>query len=877
MVDLDRRPTAQQIEELIDAVRRDPASSFVQLAEAYLALGRPKDVVEVCNVGLSRAGEHIEGRVLLARAHCMLHQWKEAQGELLAVVKADRANRAGFALLGEVLLRRGDVERAVPVLQHAQTLDPSSSHVLGLLRRARTGEPLDPPPPVPAPMLPRDVAVAQANAPTRMHMVAPTPEPAARPQVAKPRPAAPAPVPSIEGVRPRLVSANKPQNAAAAALRQSAAVGENYLNELLTGGLLDVAGVRLPDVQFDLRPDRRMGRSARRAFVVLFLLLFMGLGGGGAWFYWTEKQKTAAVARLQREAKEQVADGSFRGLEGALKSLATALGKDNENALTMAYAAEAAGLQALLYGTDVLPAERAIKGAATEIVQPGQLGYRELVIGRAATKLAQVADAAAKTNTLYDALDALNAYLGGHPDDRWATWLKGRAQWIAGERKAAIATIKAAADGDGGLVVAKIDLADLTADDGKLDAALALYEEAEQASKDHPLAVLGLALTRAENDVDSALVFDDLNVKLDQSLGPRIAAYRELALAFAYISVEDYPRALESAGKATGVSEARFQARRAWLELQLGKITDAASARKKVLWYGKGKAEPDPSAILVDVGLEVAASLAAQALDHAAVLEDLRARRLAAWALIDLDRPKEALAEIEKVLAKAPENLEAKALREYCKIVAGSSKEREAALISLEKLTRGAKSKIVQHLLGLALLRADKAQEGFDELTQAITDLGDEHPNPVAYRTHTRLAEILISQGKLTEAAKALEAALASNPGFLPARGAQGILLLKGGKPGEAYDLLRPLVEESRALSAPLSLAWAEALATRKDATRADKTKAAELLTKLGSDPAVSRDELIRVATLVDPELAASLGGPVEKKPKGRPRRRRGR
>src|SRR5690606_24796261 len=49
-------------------------------------------------------------------------------------------------LLGEVLMRRADYERAVPVLQHAQNLAPADPTILTLLRRARNGEPLDPPP-----------------------------------------------------------------------------------------------------------------------------------------------------------------------------------------------------------------------------------------------------------------------------------------------------------------------------------------------------------------------------------------------------------------------------------------------------------------------------------------------------------------------------------------------------------------------------------------------------------------------------------------------------------------------------------------------------------------------------------------------------------
>src|SRR5215211_3561386 len=156
MVDPDRRPSAQEIEELIDLVRRDPGSpAFIDLGEAYLSLGRPRDAVQVCNLGLQSAPDNLEGRVMLARAHAALHQWKEAQGELLRVVKVDRSNRVGFALLGEVLLRRNDYERAVPVLQHAQNLDPTSPAILSMLKRARGNQPLDPPPPIPQAVPPR--------------------------------------------------------------------------------------------------------------------------------------------------------------------------------------------------------------------------------------------------------------------------------------------------------------------------------------------------------------------------------------------------------------------------------------------------------------------------------------------------------------------------------------------------------------------------------------------------------------------------------------------------------------------------------------------------------------------------------------------------
>ncbi|HRC58284.1 MAG TPA: methionine--tRNA ligase subunit beta, partial [Kofleriaceae bacterium] len=267
---------------------------------------------------------------------------------------------------------------------------------------------------------------------------------------------------------------------------------------------------------------------------------------------------------------------------------------------------------------------------------------------------------------------------------------------------------------------------------------------------------------------------------------------------------------------------------------------------------------PDPSAQLVDVGLQVVASLPAAALEQASKLEDVRARRLAAWALIDLERPKEALVEVEKLLAKAPESLEGKALRDYCKIVSGAAKEREEAIESLQKLSRGAKAKIVQHLLGQALLRIGKGKEGKDELVRAVAEIDDEHPHPIVYRSRTLLAELLIAEGKLAEAEKELDLALEANPGYLPARGAQALLLLKAGKIDDAYVLLRPIAEEAPALSPSLTLAWAEALGTRKGAKDADKERAATLLRKLQADGApVSADELKRVAEAMDVKLEA--------------------
>jgi len=427
MVDSDRRPTAQEIEELIDLVRRDPASpAFIDLAEAYLSLGRPKDAIKVGNVGLEAAPDNLEGRVVLARAYSQVHMWKEAQGELLRVVKVDRSNRFGFALLGEVLLRRNDYERAVPVLQHAQNLDPTSPQILSMLKRARQNQPLDQPPPMPQPVPPRgetnygmlvdepprasrSVPVSNPSSDTMSALVPAPPVIAtsnmrgdptdyseqpygsygeAPQQRQKKVTAAPPPM-SIEGVRPRVISKAKPQNAAAASLRQSAAVGENYLNDLLTGGLLDVAGVRVPDADFDLRPDRRWGRSTRRAFIFLFVVLVLGVGGGGTWYWWSEKQKSEAVARLQEEGMSLIGAGDYTGLEASRKKLLSALAMDKKHILTFVYPNAPTGPPRLHPAHEHPSVDQAYKAVSKDI-KDGAKGARELVIGKAAVELSRL-------------------------------------------------------------------------------------------------------------------------------------------------------------------------------------------------------------------------------------------------------------------------------------------------------------------------------------------------------------------------------------------------------------------------------------------------------------------------------------------------------
>jgi len=939
MVDPDRRPTAQEIEELIDLVRRDSASpAFIDLGEAYLALGRPRDALGVGNLGLEAAPDNLEGRVMLARAHAALHQWKEAQGELLRVVKVDRSNRQGFALLGEVLLRRQDFERAVPVLQHAQNLDPTSPQILAMLKRARAGQPLDPPPPVPSPVPPRgETDNGQQIQRSRGQAGGTMPQPSARPrqgpsaqmvptaspqmptmaiepppdwrnqpatELAPPpnfadmapevargaKPTAPPPPMSVEGVRPRIVQAAKPQNAAAASLRQSAAVGESYLNELLTGGLLDVAGVRVPDSDFDLRPDRRWGRSTRRAFIFLFVVLVLGIGGGGTWYWWSEKQTADAVARLQRESQLAIPAGDLAGFETCLKKLAEALKKDSTSVLTEAYIVECAGLETLLYGGDAEAVNVALRSAKD--IKPEEPGAREVLVGRAALQLSLLSigdatrpnDPAAvakiSKDTLAEVRKALEAFLAKTPKDKWVEWLRGRAMLAAGERKAGRAIIKSASEGDDGLVIAMIDTADLLVDDGQLDEALTIYDKVFARAKDHPLVIVGRSLGRAEASVQNNDTLDELNVKLAKDLPSRLNSYRHLATSLAYTGLQSYPTANESLRKAVAQhppNEPRFWARVAWAQYARGDLVEASRTREKIVWFGKGKAEDDPTVQLLDAALLLAAGQPEKSLGLSERLQGVRPQILRVYAYLDLGKPKDALKEADAILKKAPENNDAKILREQARMVSSEGKERADATDALEKLARGAKSKVGRHALGIAHFTNGNLKDAQTQLELAIAEITEESPNPLIYRTRTALADILLGNGDVTGAGTQLDEALKVNSRYFPTRVLQAKVVLRHGEPDRALTMIKPLSDEAGVPPPALRLLYAEALGTKKTATRADKDSAAAVLKEIRDQ--VPPAELSRAAAAIDPKLPKELGitepGAEPARPPAEKRRRR--
>jgi len=887
-------PTVDELAALEQAFRRDPASSFTGLANCLLQLGRAEDAVQVCARGLQAAPNSLDGRLYLGTALAALHRWKEAQAELLKVVKADRNNSAGFRLLGEVLMRRNDFERALPVLQHAQNLNPSDSQLLGLVRRARDGHPLDPPAPIPtpvqaiggytppapsapaamplapraperprppapqvpqappplarmelaqkavrpaAPPAPSDrVSAAASNdrrnmdgpefAPIQHHQAPPPEDPlaplpsaprSARPSAPPPAPGAQAPGPGAPAqapaVRPRVISAAKPKDAAQEGLRVSAAAGEQYLNQLLVGGLLDVPNVRVEEANYDPGPGKRWGRSASRVFVYLFVILLAAGSGSGVWYWYAQKQVDADIARYLDSAKALVDSGDRGDLAKAGEEAKKALERDTSDVYTMSVLAEITSLSTLLYG-EYTPAEvqRAVNSVAQKITEPGQTGYRELVIARSANAISELPELSEGADArLLAAQKELKEWLERSPDDRLARWLLGRALLSAGNRTAAKeAFAQAHANGEGP-AIATVDLANAHLDEGDFEMAMKLYDDALSRSQNHALAFVGRSLARSERKIEAQEAMADISIGLAQATGAKLIAWKELAMAGASHSLGDYEAfgvALNNASADNGPQEPRFLARLGLARVSQGRIVDAAGVRGAIRWFA---ADPEnhPLVTLLDVELLMARGLPKSALEALKDATGVHAAVVRGRALFDTGDVPGALVAFEEALEVSPDDIELQAWTEAARMVSSTGTERRKADEALDSLGRKATTKTARFVHGMALAAVGKSGLAEDKLKNSVEDITEAFPNPLAYRSYLALGRIAFAKGDTAAALTALEAASENNPGYLPTRDMLGQVLVDTD-PEKAMENLKDVFDAGVAtIGSELALARA--------------------------------------------------------------------
>ncbi|MEO8705721.1 MAG: hypothetical protein ABI867_37160 [Kofleriaceae bacterium] len=514
---------------------------------------------------------------------------------------------------------------------------------------------------------------------------------------------------------------------------------------------------------------------------------------------------------------------------------------------------EQRGLARLLYGT---PADRFDEAyTASAKLAANQPGARERVIGKAAYELARVGDASA----IADQLQALDAYR----TDPWALWLSARLHLAAGQRTRALELLALAAKAK--LAVAVIDSAYLALDRGETDRAEALIDrdksaegrtrssaEGDAKSIDrHDLAVVARAFIHAERGVADAL---PRRTPAGMPV-PGLVAWTSLARAYGALATENYEAAgkeLTSLGTRRELpAEPRFWLYVAWAHTRLGRPGErgdfraAVVARQNAKWFGKA-VEPDPMALLVDAANQLALGRP----DLVIVLRDKlpgeRGALILAYAELDLaaedpQHATRALADLEPIGANSRYAGEAAILRAWARLVAG---DRDAATAELVTLAASAKTQLANHALLAGAL-------AIGDLARAKTALraDDLRPDPLAYRTHTLVAERALLENRPQDAAAALALARLAHGGNVTTKTVQARYLVQTGNFDAALAELATLRAEA-ALRPAAKLVVAEALVARPAATQDQRDQARALLAEVKALPGLAR-EVARIAKRV--------------------------
>jgi tetratricopeptide (TPR) repeat protein len=637
-------------------------------------------------------------------------------------------------------------------------------------------------------------------------------------------------------------------------------LAEDYLNAVLGSGV--AAPREKPAFVDDGLPVERWGQRVQRPFLWMWLGLGVALLGATGWYLGDMWARNAAVRRHLELARAGLLEMSADSLSVAENEATLAIARDPASIESVAMLANARAFALLVYGDgQLVDVETAIAAARQRAKELGEAesGRRELLLASAAFALSAQSRGVDVKRELDDQRGELDAALTQWPEEPLVYWLNGLSRLHRGDRAGARDAFKQAQGMPHGLMMARVALADLDLDEGAFQAAAAGYDEVLKASPRFSLALSGRALARAETGTLLAETASELEsggaVKVE---GKRAEAWHRLALSRLIARTGDRERARVEldAAVATGTADARFLARVALALLEEGRYEDAFTARTRIRARAADLLLP-----AIDAELLLAGGRPDEAINTVGAGEDPRSRAVRGRALYDVGRYEDAIVQLGVASAKLSGDAELAAWLALANLAA-----QKAPITPLVGLAE--RGTAAQALLGEGyLLTGDRAraQKAFE------TALMDPTGGRLSHRAATQLALMHLDAGKPADAETQARAALAAAPGYLPAHAALGRALVAGGKQSDAGAELQLVVDAGRATAAD-ELAYAEAAlaqgqpdAAREAVVRA-RTKGA------------TGDALVRVATLVDPQLAAELGAassaPSAKAP-ARPKRRR--
>ena len=131
------------IDDLSQRWKRNPdASSTIALCEALRTVARPTLVQQVGEVAQQKHASDVQVLLAVARMYLETQRLSDAQAVLVSAGKLAPRDGSIYRWLGEVLLRRGDADRAEKVLERAMQLGTTDSTTRLWLDRARSFKPV---------------------------------------------------------------------------------------------------------------------------------------------------------------------------------------------------------------------------------------------------------------------------------------------------------------------------------------------------------------------------------------------------------------------------------------------------------------------------------------------------------------------------------------------------------------------------------------------------------------------------------------------------------------------------------------------------------------------------------------------------------------
>jgi tetratricopeptide (TPR) repeat protein len=130
--------TGQELDTRLLRFRTRPGSEdAARLATDLLNANRTSDALEIAAAGLRASPDDLDLLMVEGRAELSGGDLLKAQAALLKAARVGSTRKEPYRFLGEVLLKRGDPQRAAKVLERARGIDPADRAIQALHERAQ--------------------------------------------------------------------------------------------------------------------------------------------------------------------------------------------------------------------------------------------------------------------------------------------------------------------------------------------------------------------------------------------------------------------------------------------------------------------------------------------------------------------------------------------------------------------------------------------------------------------------------------------------------------------------------------------------------------------------------------------------------------------